>query len=238
MKKTILLLLAGIAGIIIFFAIRNDKPVNQPSTRPLVICNGIDPSGSTGGRGWKQPNQAFYEQQIEMLERNPKGGTLIVFNFSNAIPNPIKISVEPLEIEPDIYSGEDAVKKVRANNARISAKNQEAKQVFFERLENEVLNYKPPQGDDYSYINKTLRAIAKTLRLYENHDVVVFLYSDLENDIPNSQQKLDETLIREIASFGELVLCNLSDKKPIETDIELAAYPDFIDYLNKNFTNY
>ena len=66
----------------------------------------------------------------------------------------------------------------------------------------------------------------------------MMFYSDLENDVPNSQQKLDEILIREIASFGELVLCNLSDKKPIETDIELAAYPDFIDYLNKNFTNY
>ena len=77
-----------------------------------------------------------------------------------------------METEPDIYSGEDVVKKVRANNARISAKNQEAKQVFFERLENEVLNYKPPKGDDYSYVNTHLRAIAKTLRLYENHDVL------------------------------------------------------------------
>lgn len=233
MKKMILLLIA-LSGGFVFFSNRNrPEVISSPILRPLVVVNGIDPSGSTGGRGWQQPKQVFYEQQVAMLESNPEGGTLIIFNFSEAVSNPIKISLEPLVVEPDVYSGEEMVRQVREKNELIKRNNLNAKRVFFERLECELLNYKPPRGDDYSYINKTLKGITKTLKLYENHHAVVFLYTDLENDIPSSKQKLDSTLIGEITSLAELVLCNLSDDKiGMQIEIEIATYHDFLQYLN------
>lgn len=238
MKTKILLFIILLLIGVIYINSRNDSATQDlVNTSTIIhIIDGLDPSGTTKGNGWPWPTKSFFEQQISFLEQNG-GGVLEIYNFSLSIPNPVKVSIEPLKITPDVYEGEEVVKKVVKYNESIIRKNDLSKSLFWDRLQNEILNFEPKQENDYSYVNSNCRAILQSVSLpqYARHVTYTFLYSDFQDHTPFTKPKsIEENLLPIIATFGNLAICNYSNSKLEESSITMPTYNDFIGFLNSN----
>ena len=203
MKKIVLFFLASAVIVGFVFSSRNAVTQTPAKIKSLDLVELIDPSGTTLGKGWPMPDKDFYIAQIEMIEKNG-GGNLTIYNICNPIPTPLSLHIEQILAEPDIYKvSEENIKQIRLENIQNKKINELNKSVFISRLDSYIVNFKPPNLSDYTYLDVGIKAAIKTIKLSLKSEVTCYLliYSDFINDTPNTKAKLmDESLCAEINS--------------------------------------
>lgn len=229
-----------ITGGIYYFSQKSNNEGKETliSITPNHFILGLDSSGTTKGDGWPWPAKYFFEQQLQFLEQNG-GGVIEVYNFSNPIPQPLKISIRPLIKVPDVYSGEAEVKRVESLNKTIATQNEIAKKRFWENLEEKILNFQPAKGKDYTYALRNCLAIQKSLSLphYAKNTQFTLLYSDFINDTPNENSKsVPKNILEQIAGLSQLGICNPISKVNYE-DIGAISLPHYSDFIGLFDTN-
>lgn len=233
MNSKIILALVLICGIYFFSKQTDDKKGVAPViAAPYHIIVAIDASGTTQGSGWPMPEKTWYESQIEFLEQNG-GGVLELFNMANSVPTSIKLRIEPIKTKPDIYSGEQEIKKVETLNKSILQRNEISKSLFLKQLDSKVINYQPLKGQDYTYVLQNCRSIQQCLQMpqYSGHNQYVLLYSDLLDDTPKSKETpIDKDFLSQIGSLSNLSICNHSTNSNYE-DVGATIIPDYNDFL-------
>ncbi len=236
-------LLGAIAAIGVALASYKSEPVLQTNVSvQLQLIDALDGSGTVKGKGWQWPGKEFYEEQITILEQHG-GGTLEVYNFSQAIPTPIIVKIEALKTVPNVYAGETEVKKVKQENENIRKRNDIQKAAFWARMQKEILSYIPQEGSDFSYVQSNVSAINKSLRLpqYNNYQRHLLIYSDLLNDEPGKRiHVLDSVSISRLNESGaQIAICSFVNNKALEelTGIPVKSPDDFIGIINSFFKN-
>jgi len=229
--------------VLIFFAFntKNSKTGAEVtvSTSKYHIINAIDLSGTAIGKDWPCPDKQFFEKEIAFLERNG-GGVLEVYNMSLSITTSVKLRIKPLVKVPDVYKGEKAVKDAKRTNERIQLENQRAEAIFWKKISKKVLNFKATSGNDYSYIEKHLKAIIRSLELpqYQTYTNITLLYTDFKNDVPHGKvHKASTELLEEISSLSDVSICNHSEGTLEVNATLLPNYEEFIGVLN-SINNY
>lgn len=232
-SKYIIGLLLLAAGIFWINHSGTKEPVADHKPTPLHIILGLDPSGSTGKSGWPWPGKSFFESQVQFLE-DRGGGVLEVYNFSHSIPQPVRIKIRAIGAVPDIYSGENEVKKAEKHNQSISSENQMAKERFWKNLEDRILNYQPTKSNDFTYVVINCSAIRLSLSLPQYHDFsqYVLLYSDLIDDVPGQKPKpLTDEHIGQLASLSQLSICNYRPNNSDYQQLGATSLPDYHDFI-------
>jgi len=233
----IVFLLAGGIYIVSKQSGDNNTKAEPKPTAPFHIVLGLDPSGTTIGNGWPWPSKSFFEDLVDFLEKNG-GGTLEIYNFSNPVPQSVKIKIEPTVSKPDVYSGEAEVKKVEQQNNSITSKNQNAKDVFWQMLETKILNYQPAKGNDYTYAISSITAMERSLKLpqYSGYNQFALIYSDLLDETPRSKATLvSNEVLSQLVTLSQLSISNpTSPSNDYENlgAVSLPSYSDFIELIN------
>lgn len=216
------------------------EPETKKEVAPLHITDVLDGSGTVKGKRWPWPDKEFYEHQIEIVEKHETGGTIEVKNVSNPIAVSLILHIEPLQPVPDVYNGEAEVKRVKKLNESISSQNEQRKSAFCQKLEKEILNFIPQEKNDYSYVEAHIKSVIKTQQLpqYDNHQRIVFLYSDLLNDVPGKTPKLlDASTIEQLNGCGaRMFVCAHVTNNALEqvNGIQISTTDDFIGFLKSN----
>lgn len=238
--KTIILVVLLLAGGVYIISKQSSNDVDATTTQqaPYHIVLGLDPSGTTIGNGWPWPNKSFFEDLVAFLENNG-GGTLEIYNFSNAVPQSVKIKIKPMLSKPDLYSGEEEVRKIEQQNANTASFNTKAKETFWQVLDTKIVNYNPTKGNDYTYAISNINAMERSLKLPQYSDCHQFalIYSDLLDETPRSKPTLVSTaLLSQISALSHLVICNPTAKNNNDFEeigaVPIPSFSDFIEFID------